>query len=209
MRTLVLPEAMKASLACLIFLAPLVAGCGGDHEPEEGGAVFPQRHTAEMPSMPANAVVLEAPPFKNPDTEDCSDCHDPDFMEVDRTVRIVEGDHEEMTPFAHAVGRIWCFDCHDGDDRDMLRLANGELIEFEDTPRLCGQCHGDTHREWIAGVHGKRTGSWVGEQDRATFADAEVKDVEYRVCSVCHDPHAPLFEPLVPEAAPKRPELNK
>jgi formate-dependent nitrite reductase cytochrome c552 subunit len=149
-----------------------------------------------MPSMPADAVIAEAPPFRNPDTEDCSDCHDPDFMEVDYTVREIGGDHEEMTPFAHAVGRIWCFDCHDGDDRDMLRLANGELIEFEDTPTLCGQCHGDTHREWVAGVHGKRTGSWNGVK-------------EYRVCSSCHDPHSPLFKPLKPEAAPIPPEVTR
>ena len=206
MRTLVLPKAMKASLTCLIFLAPLVAGCGGDHEAENGGAIFPKRHTTGMPVLPANAVILEAPDFKNPETEDCSDCHDPDFMEVDYTVRVIGGDHEGMTAFDHAAGRIWCFDCHDGDDRDMLRLANGELIEFDETPRLCGQCHGETYRDWVAGVHGKRTGSWVGEHDQETF---ELGKQEYRVCSSCHDPHAPLFEHLVPEAAPKRPEVNK
>ena len=187
---------MKTSLACLIFLAPLVAGCGEDHTEIDGGAVFPKRHTVGMPVMPADAIMADAPDFKNPDTEDCSDCHDPDFMEIDTTVRVVEADHEGMTPFNHAVGRIWCFDCHDPEDRDMLRLSNGELLEFEETPRLCGQCHGATHREWIAGVHGKRTGRWDGEKT-------------YMVCSSCHDPHAPLFEPLVPEPAPKRPEVTR
>jgi len=187
---------MKTSLACLIFFAPLVAGCGESHAEIEGGEIFPKRHTVGMPTIPSDAIIAEAPAFRNPDTESCSDCHDPDFMEVDRTVRVVAADHEGMTPFAHAVGRIWCFACHDGDDRDKLHLANGELLEFSETPRLCGQCHGDTHREWIAGVHGKRTGNWDGVKT-------------YQVCSSCHDPHAPLFAPLVPEPAPKRPEVTR
>lgn len=187
---------MKPSLAFVPLLVPLLAACGSHHGENDLAEVFPVRHTKGMPEMPADATLADAPPFKNPDTEDCSDCHDPDFMEIDPTPREIGGDHEDMTPFAHAVGRIWCLNCHDAEDRDMLRLSSGELIEFEEAPTLCGQCHGDLYREWVAGVHGKRTGNWSGPQ-------------EYMPCSSCHDPHSPLFQPLEPMSGPLKPEAKR
>ena len=58
----------------------------------------------------------------------------------------------------------WCFDCHNPDNRDKLRLANGKLVKFEESYILCGQCHGTILREWKAGLHGKRTGMWNGDK---------------------------------------------
>jgi hypothetical protein len=59
------------------------------------------------------------------------------------------------------------------DDRDVLRLANGDLVSFEESYNLCGQCHGTIFRDWKAGIHGKRTGEWNGKK-------------QYRLCvTVC------------------------
>ncbi|MCB1163220.1 hypothetical protein KDL67_11090 [bacterium] len=120
----------------------------------------------------------------------CSDCHAD--LEPDPTPRVL-GMHEEIAEsFHHAEQRRWCLDCHNPDDRDKLRLANGQLIDFEHSYELCGQCHGTIYRDWKAGVHGKRTGYWNGRR-------------EYRLCVACHNPHHPRFAPIVPEPAPTRP----
>ena len=72
----------------------------------------------------------------------------------------------------------------------MLRLANGTLVPFEESYRLCGQCHGDKYRDWRAGVHGRRVGSWNGEK-------------QYLLCVHCHDsPPAGLQAPRAHARAP-------
>jgi hypothetical protein len=92
----------------------------------------------------------------------------------------------------HDAQHRWCLDCHDGANRDVLHLANGAPVPFEESYRLCGQCHGDKYRDWRAGVHGRRTGSWDGAK-------------QYLLCVHCHDAHAPAFQPLEPEPPPARP----
>jgi hypothetical protein len=69
--------------------------------------------------------------------------------------------HENVV-LRHAQDQRECLDCHDADDRDRLRLANGTKISFEESSRLCGQCHGTQLRDWKIGLHGKRTGEWNG-----------------------------------------------
>lgn len=120
----------------------------------------------------------------------CSDCHED--MEVDRTRRKLEEEHAEIV-LRHDEEHRWCLDCHDAENRDKLRLAGGELVDFKESYRLCGQCHGDKYRDWRAGVHGKRTGRWDGEK-------------RYLLCAHCHNPHAPRFAPIAPLPAPVRPE---
>jgi hypothetical protein len=93
----------------------------------------------------------------------------------------------------HAEEQRGCLDCHDAADRDHLRLANGTPVSFEESFKLCGQCHGTQFRDWRVGLHGKRTGSWNGRR-------------EYRLCVHCHSPHAPKFAPMTPVARPTRPE---
>ncbi len=119
----------------------------------------------------------------------CSECHAD--MEVNTTRRKLEF-HEDIE-LRHAEGQRWCLDCHSPDDRDKLRLVNGDLISFEKSYNLCGQCHGTIYRDWRAGVHGKRTGMWNGVK-------------EYRLCVHCHNPHDPRFKPIKPMPPPVRPE---
>jgi hypothetical protein len=80
---------------------------------------------------------------------------------------------------------------------DMLKLASGEPVPFAESYKLCGQCHGPTLRDWKAGAHGKRTGSWSGTK-------------EYLLCVHCHDPHSPHFKPIAPMPPPVPPaELGR
>ncbi|UCH82006.1 MAG: hypothetical protein JSW20_05105 [Nitrospiraceae bacterium] len=122
----------------------------------------------------------------------CSDCHAD--LEVNETRR--ELDFHEDIVLKHAEEQRWCLDCHNPADRDKLRLANGQLISFETSYHLCGQCHGTIFRDWKAGVHGKRTGYWNGKK-------------QYRLCVHCHNPHSPRYKPIEPLPPPIRPDELK
>lgn len=191
---------MKPTALCLLTALSIVPAACGEHHQEDAyfASAFPNRHPDSFPVMSEFAVLRDAPEFQGDEIFPCSDCHDPDFMETDPTVRDLEDPHDVMPPLAHGAGRLWCMDCHDPEDRDMLRLSSGKTIEFEQAPQLCGQCHGEQYRDWHGGAHGKRLGHWQ---------DGKPKDV--LVCANCHDAHAPQFTPIKPMPAPKRPEVTK
>jgi hypothetical protein len=144
----------------------------------------------DYPSRPllrdAAPVLLPAPP-PNDEYLPCDDCHGEE--PTNRTRREFEDEHDEME-FAH--GDLWCLDCHEADAQESLHLADGRLLPFEESWKLCTQCHGKKLPDWRAGVHGKRTGHWLGEK-------------EYRTCVECHNPHSPPFASLEPEPAPLPP----
>lgn len=131
--------------------------------------------------------LTPAPPL-TPGIFPCSQCHK--LMPVNRQQRKLEMMHQEIVLKHMPEG--WCFDCHNPDNRDKLRLANGRLVRFEESYYLCGQCHGTILRDWKAGLHGKRTGNWNGEK-------------QYRLCVHCHLPHDPVFKSLEPMPPPARP----
>jgi hypothetical protein len=112
-------------------------------------------------------------------------------MPVDRKRRELTGMHTDIV-LKHDEEHRWCLDCHDAANRDQLHLASGEPVKFEESYKLCGQCHGEKLRDWRAGVHGRRTGYWNGEKG-------------YLLCVHCHSPHQPRFKAIAPKPAPKRP----
>ncbi len=125
----------------------------------------------------------------------CSNCHA--SMEVNPKKRELMEEHTNIK-LRHAEAMRWCLDCHNAKNRDKLRLYNGELIDFDESYRLCGECHGTTYRDWKAGIHGKRTGYFMGPGKRT-----------YLLCANCHNPHDPKFKPLKPEPPPERPMGKK
>ena len=134
-------------------------------------------------------IAVEAPPF----TEGifpCNDCHSE--IEPNPIRRELVDMHDDISAiFNHDSENRWCLDCHDMNNRDSLKLASGKLLSFEESYKLCGQCHGEKLRDWKVGVHGKRTGYWNGKK-------------EYLLCVHCHSPHSPRFNPLTPEPPPER-----
>jgi oxygen-independent coproporphyrinogen-3 oxidase len=89
----------------------------------------------------------------------------------------------------HGKGRMWCTDCHTLKDRDALHTVSGAKVDFDDSHLLCGQCHGNRHRDWHFGAHGKRAENWTGERTLYN-------------CTHCHDPHDPTIKPREPSKAP-------
>jgi hypothetical protein len=188
----------SALLAAWALLAGL-AGCQSSHaDPEHAWAGVGHAASAAASADAAAATAgdrdKEAVPAPPPPFTDgifpCSECHD-DPDDVNTTPRELEDEHDQIA-LRHGPRERWCFDCHNPGDRDKLRLVSGKLVPFEQSYRLCGQCHGPKLRDWRAGVHGKRSGQWNGAKT-------------YRLCVHCHDPHSPRFKSLVPLPAPRRP----
>ena len=132
-------------------------------------------------------IAVEQPPF----TEGifpCNDCHSE--IKPNSHRRKLTEFHEDIDAiFNHDSENRWCLDCHDTNQRDSLKLASGKLLDFKESYKLCGQCHGEKLKDWKVGVHGKRTGEWNGKK-------------EYYLCVHCHNPHSPKFEELTPEPPP-------
>jgi len=151
---------------------------------------FQPNSSRDYPSraiLPDVAAVLLPPPEINDEFFPCSDCHEDETP--DPEIRELEDEHNDKK-LAH--GDLWCLRCHDLNDRDSLHLADGALVAFEESWKLCTQCHGNKLAEWRAGVHGKRVGHWRGPK-------------EYWNCVACHDPHSPVFKKLEPKPPPHRP----
>lgn len=171
-----------ASLAWLVG-AGLWSGARAEG-PAPAAEAAPRKKAPEVPGQ----FQVPPPPF-SPGVFPCSDCHNAD-REPDPTPRELS---EHDFKFEHDAEHRWCLDCHDIRDYDKLHLSNGTPLDFTESYRLCGQCHGDKYRDWRVGVHGRRTGEWNGQKS-------------YLLCVNCHNPHSPRFKPLKPEPAPVRPE---
>jgi hypothetical protein len=175
-------SAVPFALACLAL------GFACDHaDTEEHLSDFGK---ASAPSEPEGKLEVPPPPFSE-GIFPCSECHDPE-LPVNTKRRELKRAHQDIV-LKHDAEHRWCLDCHSATDRDKLHLASGELIDFTESYRLCGQCHGDKYRDWRAGVHGRRSGDWNGHKT-------------YLLCVNCHNSHAPAFKPLQPKPAPKRPQ---
>lgn len=122
-------------------------------------------------------------------TRPCSECHKLFTPSPVETRTLVQ--HKDVV-MRHGMN-VRCFNCHHAEERDKLVLHDGTLVDFDQTPRLCSQCHGTVYRDWQRGMHGKTMGSWdatSGKQIRLT-------------CNQCHDPHSPAYKPVAPLPGPE------
>ncbi len=117
----------------------------------------------------------------------CMDCHEDE--ETNLEIRELEEEHDELT-LEHGGERFWCLTCHQPDNRDYLRSLKNNAIDFDQSYRLCGQCHFQRQKDWFFGAHDKRMGNWLGER------------ILY-LCTECHDPHSPSIKPIKPNPPPK------
>jgi len=172
-------------IICFILLLGMF-GVRGESDPAEGNEQK-EPDKAAASAVADHLIAVPPPPF----TEGifpCSSCHE--YLDTDTTPRKLEDEHADIV-FEHDAKNRWCLDCHNAANRDKLHLASGKLVDFTESYNLCGQCHGPKLRDWKAGDHGKRTGSWSGKK-------------QYLLCAHCHDPHSPKFKSQRPQPAPVR-----
>jgi hypothetical protein len=180
---------VTGSLKYLVFILAgyIITGCNGTDL--EKKIVYVEAQPAGKISNAIHEEIAVAPPPFTEGIFPCNDCHK---FQKPNPVRRTLTWHEDITEiFNHDSQNRWCLDCHDLRQRDSLRLASGQLLDFKESYKLCGQCHGDKLRDWKVGVHGRRTGYWNGKK-------------QYFLCVSCHNPHSPRFKQIKPEAPPFR-----
>jgi formate-dependent nitrite reductase cytochrome c552 subunit len=128
----------------------------------------------------------------NPVTIACSTCHTSREPNINNANTADLDEFHQGLVFSHGQEQVSCLSCHNAEDYDSLRLANGTAIGYADSMTLCSQCHGSQHRDYQHGAHGGMNGYWDlsrGPRSRNTCVD-------------CHDPHAPAFPSMVPTFKP-------
>jgi len=126
-----------------------------------------------------------------PITAACSTCHATrPANSNNRSPADLDEFHQSMT-FAH--GKVSCLSCHNPDNYDTLRLADGSAVEYADVMNLCAQCHGPQTRDYHHGAHGGMNGYWDRSRGPQTRNN----------CVDCHDPHAPSFPAMKPTFKPR------
>lgn len=117
----------------------------------------------------------------------CTECHRMFESRPETAPRIFQHQHIKL---AHGMNDR-CFNCHDPNARDRLRVEGTVTVGFDASERLCASCHGPTYRDWVAGMHGRTADSWQPGKRR------------HLTCVACHDPHHPAQPPLAPLPAPR------
>ncbi|NWF92869.1 MAG: hypothetical protein HXY46_08120 [Syntrophaceae bacterium] len=145
--------------------------------------------SSSLARQTSEGFPVPPPPFKQ-GMFPCSNCHA--SMELNIKKRELRDEHTTIR-LNHAETMRWCLDCHAPRNRDRLRLYNGQLVEFNRSYLLCGECHGNILGDWKAGIHGKRQGYFMGGKRT------------YLLCVHCHDSHSPRSKPIKPEPPPYRP----
>lgn len=124
----------------------------------------------------------------------CNTCHD--TKEPNRTTGSV-GELDEFhqnLKFKH--GSLKCASCHDPNNYEALRLADGRSLPFSKSMQLCAQCHGPQYRDYKNGSHGGMSGYWDLTRGPRTRNS----------CTSCHDAHAPAYPKVMPVFPPKKRE---
>jgi hypothetical protein len=152
------------------------------------------RPEAEQPAVghPADTHLDKTPPRKTRGldlvkigwTYNCMECHRffPAKWHYDRPM--VE--HQDVK-LQHGENRF-CLNCHHPQNRNAFVDYDGSEIAQADVVLLCAKCHGPTHRDWKAGVHGRQNGFWKPDAGARTKLR----------CIQCHDPHKPKFQAMKP-----------
>ncbi|MFU8806314.1 MAG: cytochrome c3 family protein, partial [Bradymonadaceae bacterium] len=148
-------------------------------------------------------VVIKTPEGIGTLRTDLRDIHDKGIGVACSTCHAETADHPLIehtddleafhTDIEVAHGELSCSSCHHPDDRDSLRLADGQKRAFAETTQLCAQCHGTQFRSYENGAHGGMVGHW----------DLSQGGRERNDCVVCHDPHSPAYPQVMPAAPPR------
>jgi hypothetical protein len=215
--------------AALLTAAAALATASGSRAADKAPSQTPQQASKTMQELMksrfANVGVTargqslnQAPPYKVLPRKPaltkfpCTGCHDNSF--VDRRVRKLAEEHPTLQ-FDHGNGRLWCYDaCHNGRDMDRLVSLRGRPVDYDESYKVCGQCHFERQKDWTFGGHGRRAGAFA-EPRKVPEKHEELKVAEReRIghwkgerlllnCTACHDPHSPAIRPFTPSPVPE------
>jgi len=189
-------------LICLVVVTGVTKG--QEIAPVPDATVSPQKAETEVYPVP--------PPLVYQGLYPCQACHRNDIRGINSQLekgksflgqyihlpnprpRILVRMHRDIS-LKHAKW-MWCLNCHNLEKRNFLKLITGDAVSFEQSYRLCGECHGTIYSDWKIGIHGRRVGQWNGKK-------------LYLLCAHCHDPHQPKFRKLPAKDPPKKPSYGR
>jgi len=141
----------------------------------------------EMPSVDSGKLDRHG----NPVMVRCNNCHDTQKTNMlTESASQLKGFHQKLS-FRHKS--LKCVSCHNPDDHETLRLADGSTVSFPNVMQLCAQCHGPQYRDYRNGSHGGMNGYWDLSRGPRTRNN----------CIDCHDPHHPAYPKVMPVFPPK------
>ncbi len=178
---------------------PLAPGSEKVQSTKDAIAAVPKHYsvTIRQPHGPPRVLTGMNDVHGRPVTVACSTCHatrEPNFN--NKTVGDLDEFHGSLD-LAH--GTISCLSCHNSNDYDSLKLADGSRVEFTDVMTLCSQCHGQQAKDYEHGTHGGFNGHWD------LTRGPRVKNN----CVDCHNPHTPQFPKMQPTFKPRDRFLEK
>jgi hypothetical protein len=128
---------------------------------------------------------------------DCYACHEkgkPPTLRFDTHQNIIIPSEHSDVVMAHGSHNRNnnCFNCHDERNLQLLQTRDGRQLKLEESPPLCGSCHGPTYRDWEAGAHGRTGGYW----------NRQLGELRRQICVDCHNPHSPKIPARKPLPGP-------
>jgi hypothetical protein len=128
---------------------------------------------------------------------DCYACHEkgkPPTLRFDAHQNlIIPREHSDIVMGHGEHGRNNnCFNCHNENNLELLQTRDGRVLKFQDSPQLCGSCHGPTYEDWEVGAHGRISGYW----------NRSMGPITRQLCVNCHNPHSPTFQGRKPAPGP-------
>lgn len=143
------------------------------------------------PSGPPRVETAGSDPHGRVASIACSTCHAIRQANLEnRSAATLDEFHRGMS-FNH--GDITCYACHNPNDSDTLRLADGSSVAYESVMTLCSQCHSKQAESFAHGAHGGMNGHW----------DLSRGPQMKNNCIDCHDPHVPRYPKMIVGFKPK------
>ena len=121
----------------------------------------------------------------------CSTCHSVRKPNLENRDSTTLNEFHQGLKVGH--GKLACYACHNPDDADSLRSADGTKIPYQDVMTLCSQCHGPQATSFAHGAHGGMIGFW----------DLSLGPQMKNNCIDCHDPHSPSFPKMIVSFKPR------
>lgn len=107
----------------------------------------------------------------------CTECHTKPLNEM-QNISSTKKAHWDITLVHANSNTLNCISCHNGESMDNLTSLTGMQIDFNNSYKLCSQCHTKQFEDWKGGAHGKRIAGWAPPRASLT-------------CVNCHNPHDP------------------
>ena len=157
------------------------------------GSAIPTQHSVHIrrPSGPPQVNLAGSDPHGRAASVACSTCHSVRQPNLQNTTPQSLVEFHQGLQVSH--GQLACYACHNPNNVDTLRLADGSPVEYADVMNLCAQCHSKQADSFAHGAHGGMNGFWDLSRGPQTKNN----------CIDCHDPHAPKFPKMIVDFKPR------